>query len=67
MYLYKVFFFSFQAGNKKKNLYPVYKNDDESDPRNYRPMSLLSLLSKLDMCFHSNTKILLLVRKRFFW
>ena len=27
-----------------QNLYPVYKNDDESDPGNYRPMSLLSIL-----------------------
>ena len=47
MYLYKVFlFFSFQAENKKQNLYPVYKNDAESDPGNYRPISLLSLFSK---------------------
>ena len=47
MYLYKVFFFSFQAENKKQNLYPVYKNDDESDPGNYRPMSLLSIFSRM--------------------
>ena len=48
MYLYKVFFvFSFQAENKTLNLYPVYKNDDESDPGNYRPMSLLSIFSRM--------------------
>ena len=43
------FFFSFQAENKKQNLYPVYKNDDEYDPGNYRPMSLLGSLSKHDV------------------
>ena len=42
-----VFFFSFQAENKKQNLYPVYKNDDESDPGNYRRMSLLSIFSRM--------------------
>ena len=42
-----VFFFSFQAENKKQNLYPVYKNDDEYDPGNYRPMSLLSIFSRM--------------------
>ena len=47
MYLYKVFFFSFKAENKKQNVYPVYKNDDESDPGNYRLMSLPSLLSRM--------------------
>ena len=41
----RCFFFSFQAENKKQNLYPVYKNDDEYDPGNYRPMSLLSIFS----------------------
>ena len=40
------FFVSFQAENKKKNLYPVYKNENASDPGNYRPISLLSLFSK---------------------
>ena len=40
-----VFLFSFHAENKKQNLYPVYKNDDEYDPGNYRPMSFLSILS----------------------
>ena len=28
-------------------LYPVYKNDDESDPGNSRPMSLLSIFSRM--------------------
>ena len=41
------FFFSFQAENKKQNLYPVDKNDDESDPGNYRPMSLLSIFRRM--------------------
>ena len=43
----RCFFFSFQAENKKQNLYPVYKNDDEYDPGNYRPMSLLSIFSRM--------------------
>ena len=42
-----MFFISFQAENRKQNLYPVYKNDDESDPGNYRPMSLLSIFSRM--------------------
>ena len=40
-------FFSFQAEKEKQKLYPVYKNDDESDPGNYRPISLLSLFSRM--------------------
>ena len=43
MYLYKVFFFSFQAENKKQNLYPIYKNDDEYDPGNYISTNVITV------------------------
>ena len=42
----RCFFFRSKLKIKSKNLYPVYKNDAESDPGNYRPISLMSLFSK---------------------
>ena len=42
-----VFFFTLQAEKKRQTLYPVYRNDDESDPGNYRPMSLRSIFSRM--------------------
>ena len=32
---------------KKATVIPINKNDDESDPGNYRPMSLLSIFSRM--------------------
>ena len=32
---------------KEAKVIPVYKNDDESDPGNYRPMSLLSIFTRM--------------------
>ena len=54
---------NFQSLRKNANVIPVHKKDDPTDKTNFRPVSVLPLLSKVFERVINNQ----LVKKQFYW